>query len=317
VLQSKVLDVNAVVVGAEELLQRLIGENVELSVVLSPELRSVKADPGQIEQIIMNLVVNARDAMAAGGKITIETSNVELDREYASQHASTAPGPHVMLAVTDTGCGMDAKTRARIFEPFFTTKEFGKGTGLGLSTVYGIVKQSGGSVWVYSELGIGTTFKIYLPCVNAIPVITRSDAQAKKIHQGSQTILIVEDDASLLQVTGRSLEDVGYAILPAGNPAEAIRISKSHLGPIHLMVTDVIMPGMSGDRLASHLSAERPEMKVLYVSGYTDDAIVSHGVLEPGLAFLQKPFTPKALARKVLEVFGTNEISPESAISVK
>ena len=302
VLQPKVLDLNMVVAGAEKLLQRLIGENIELLVVLNPALGRVKADSGQLEQIIMNLAVNSRDAMPEGGKLTIETSNAELDEQYAAQHASTLPGPHVMLAVTDTGCGMDAKTKAHIFEPFFTTKEFGKGTGLGLATVYGIVKQTGGSVWVYTEPGIGTTFKIYFPCVGPVLEIVSPSDKVEKVDRGSQTILIVEDDAALLQVTRRSLEEVGYAVLAARAPLEAIQISESHQGPIHLMVTDVIMPGMSGDQLASHLSAMRPEMKVLYVSGYTDNAILHHGILEPGLAFLQKPFSPKALARKVGEV---------------
>jgi len=302
VLQPKVLDLNTVVAGAEELLQRLIGEDIELLVVLNPALGRIEADAGQLEQIIMNLAVNARDAMPPGGKLTIETSNVEIDEGYALQHPSTRTGPHVMLSVTDTGCGMDAKTKAHIFEPFFTTKEFGKGTGLGLSTVYGIVKQSGGSVWVYSEVGIGTTFKIYLPCVTpALETAARSD-KPEKIAGGSQTILIVEDEAALLEVTQRSLEAFGYVILAANSPADAMRISESHPGPIHLLVTDVIMPGMSGDQLASRLSASRPEMKVLYVSGYTDDTIVRHGVLEPGLAFLQKPFSPRTLARKAEEI---------------
>ena len=302
VLQPKVLDLNTVVAGTEKLLQRLIGEDIELRVVLNPALGRVKADSGQLEQIIMNLAVNARDAMPSGGKLTIETSNVELDEEYAEMHPSAQPGPHVMLSVTDTGCGMDAKTKDRIFEPFFTTKEFGKGTGLGLSTVYGIMKQSGGSVWVYSEVGIGTTFKIYLPCVDTKTEIASPADGLEKVKGGSQTILVVEDEAALLQVTHQSLEAVGYVILAAQSPAEAIRISESHPGPIHLMVTDVIMPGMNGAQLATHLSVPRPEMKVLYVSGYTDDTIVRHGVLEPGLAFLQKPFSPKTLARKVGEV---------------
>jgi two-component system cell cycle sensor histidine kinase/response regulator CckA len=249
--------------------------------------------------------VNARDAMPPGGKLTIETSNVEIDSEFTGLHPATRPGPHVMLSVTDTGCGMNAETKAHIFEPFFTTKEFGRGTGLGLSTVYGIVKQSGGSVWVYSEVGVGTTFKIYFPCVSSGIEIATASMEPEKASCGSQTILIVEDEAALLQVTHRSLETVGYAILPARSPAEAIQISESHPGPIHLMVTDVVMPGMSGAQLAIHLAALRPEMKVLYVSGYTDDTIVRHGVLEPGLAFLQKPFSPKTLARKVGEVLAT------------
>jgi PAS domain S-box-containing protein len=302
VLQPKVLDLNAVVAGAEKLLQRLIGENIELRVVLNPAIGRVKADSGQLEQIIMNLAVNARDAMPEGGKLTIETSNVEIDEQYAAQHSSALTGPHVMLAVTDTGCGMDAQTKAHIFEPFYTTKKFGKGTGLGLATVYGIVEQSGGSVWVDTEPSLGATFKIYLPCIDSVLEIVSPSDKVEKLDMGSQTILVVEDDAALLQVTHRSLEEVGYAILAARSPAEAIHISESHLGPIHLMVTDVIMPGMSGDKLASYLAALRPEMRVLYVSGYTDDTIVHHGVLEPGLAFLQKPFSPRTLARKVGEV---------------
>jgi two-component system cell cycle sensor histidine kinase/response regulator CckA len=303
VLQPKVLDLNVVVAGTENLLQRLIGENIELLVLLSPELHHTKADPGQIEQILMNLAVNARDAMPGGGKLTIETSKVELDEKYAGQHPGTSAGPHVMLAVSDTGCGMDAKTKDHIFEPFFTTKEFGKGTGLGLATVYGIVKQSCGSIWVYSELGLGTTFKVYLPCLDQVPEVTPlMEAAVKSTDRGSQTILIVEDDAALLQVTQRSLQEDGYAVLAARSPAEAIHILESHPGPIHLMVTDVILPGISGDQLASHFSPLRPEMKVLYVSGYTDNAIVHHGVLEPGLAFLQNPFSLKRLARKVDEV---------------
>jgi two-component system, cell cycle sensor histidine kinase and response regulator CckA len=302
VLQPTVLDLNRVVAGTEKLLQRLIGEHIELRVVLNPALGRVKADAGQMEQIIMNLAVNARDAMPTGSNLTIETSNVELDEDYSEMHPSAQPGPHAMISVTDTGCGMDAATKDRIFEPFFTTKEFGRGTGLGLSTVYGIVKQSGGSVWVYSEVGIGTTFKIYLPCVSSVAETAAPSDKEEKIVGGSETILIVEDEAALLQVTHQSLEAVGYAILAAQSPAEAIRISESHPGPIHLRVTDVIIPGMNGAQLATHLSALRPEMKVLYVSGYTDDTIVRHGVLDPGLAFLQKPFSPKQLARKVSEV---------------
>jgi len=302
VLQTKVLDLNTVVGGAEELLERLIGEDIELLVVLDPALGLIEADAGQLEQIMMNLAVNARDAMPRGGKLTIETSNVEIDEEYSARHPALLPGSHAMLSVTDAGCGMDAKTKARIFEPFFTTKEVGKGTGLGLSTVYGIVQQSRGSVWVYSEIGIGTTFKIYFPCVSPVLGNTPTSDKPVKVEGGSQTILLVEDETALLEVTHRSLETLGYAILAAQSPAEAIRISEGHPGPIHLMVTDVIMPGMSGAQLASHLSVLRPEMKVLYVSGYTDGSIVRHGVLKAGLAFLQKPFPPKTLAQKVSEL---------------
>lgn len=289
----------------ENLLKRLIGENIELRVVLNPVIGLVKADFGQLEQVIMNLAVNSRDAMPAGGKLTIETSNVELDERYAVGHASTQSGPHVMLAVTDTGCGMDESTKAHIFEPFFTTKEIGKGTGLGLATVYGIVKQSGGFVWVYTEPGIGTTFKIYLPRVDQVLEDEPLADMIEKLDRRSQTILVVEDDAALLQVTCRSLEEIGYAVLAARTPAEAIQIFENHPGSIHLVVTDVIMPGMGGHHLASHLSAICPEMKVLYISGYTDNTIVHHGILDPGLAFLQKPFSPRALARKVSEVLAT------------
>jgi two-component system, cell cycle sensor histidine kinase and response regulator CckA len=310
VLQPTVLNLNTVVMGAEKLLRRLIGENVELVVVLDPALGWVEGDCGQLEQVIMNLALNARDAMPAGGKFTIETSNVEIDENYATRNPPARPGPHVMLAVTDNGCGMDAKTKSHIFEPFFTTKELGKGTGLGLATVYEIVKQSGGSIWVYSELGIGTTFKIYLPGVpTAIEIASPVDKQ-EKVDTGAQTVLIVEDDPSLLQVTHRSLEEFGYKILAAQSPTEAISVSERHRGPIHLMVTDVIMPGMSGRQLASHLSDLRPEMRVLYVSGYPDDAIAHHGVLEPGIAFLQKPFSPNTLGHKVSEVLAA--IDPTS-----
>jgi PAS domain S-box-containing protein len=309
VLQPKVLDLNAVVAGAEKLLQRLIGENIELRVFLNPTIGRVKADSGQVEQIIMNLAVNARDAMPEGGTLTIETSSVDIDEPFASHHSTVLTGPHVMLTVTDTGCGMNAQTKAHIFEPFYTTKEFGKGTGLGLATVYGIVKQSGGSIWVYTEVSLGTTFKIYLPNIDQVPEIVSTIDKVEKLDIGSHTILVVEDDAALLEVTHRSLGKIGYAVLATRSPAKAIQIAESHLGPIHLMVTDVIMPGMSGDKLASHLSALRPEMRVLYVSGYTDNTIVHLGVLEPGLEFLQKPFSPRILARKVSEVLTTVSVA--------
>jgi two-component system, cell cycle sensor histidine kinase and response regulator CckA len=305
-LQPEVLGLNAIVTGTETLLRRLIGENIELVVLLNPVLGRVKADAGQLEQVIMNLAVNARDAMPSGGKLIIETSNVDFDEEYSTRHDSTAPGPHVMLAVSDNGCGMDEQTKAHIFEPFFTTKEFGKGTGLGLSTVYGIVKQSGGFVWVYTEPGIGTTFKLYFPSVGPAHESKLPSDTADRKHKPLETILVVEDDAALLQVTRRSLEEVGYATLSARNAAEAIEIAASYPGPIHLMVTDVILPGINGAQLASQLSPRRPEMKVLFVSGYTDNTIVRHGVLEPGLEFLQKPISPKALARKVREILAAS-----------
>jgi len=302
VLAPRVLDVNTLVAGLERMLRRLIGEDVDLRAVLAADLGHVRADPAQLEQVIVNLVVNARDAMPHGGKLTIETTNVELDQEYFRDHVVVQPGRYVMLAVSDTGVGMDAGTKARVFEPFFTTKEKGKGTGLGLSTAYGVVKQSGGYIWVYSELGRGTTFKVYLPRVDAC-VETPASAPPEPVPDlGAETVLVVEDQADVRRLTRKVLEMRGYTVLAAGEGTEALRVAERHEGPIHLLATDVIMPGMNGREVALLLSASRPEMRVLYLSGYADESIVRQGVLEPGLAFLQKPFAPDALARKVREV---------------
>jgi len=295
-----------VVKNMDKMLRRLIGEDIDLVTVPEEGLWSLKADPGQIEQIIMNLAVNARDAMPRGGKLTLETANVDLDENYARAHAGSKPGPYVMLAVSDTGTGMDSQTQARIFEPFFTTKGPGKGTGLGLSTVYGIVKQSGGNIWVYSELGHGTTFKIYLPRVEeAIEQAEPAMAQTVS-RQGSETVLLVEDEAAVRMLVRGVLESNGYRVLEARHGAEAILICDEHKDPIHLLMTDVIMPEMGGRQLAERVSAQRPETKILYMSGYTDSAIVHHGVLESGTDFLQKPFTPDTLVRKVRAVLDRN-----------
>ncbi len=302
VLAPQVLDLNAVVTNIEKMLRRTIGEDIDLTAIPGPGLGMVKADPVQIEQVIMNLVVNARDAMPKGGRLTIETANVELDEAYARNHVAVTPGQYVMLAVSDTGQGMDAQTQARIFEPFFTTKEKGKGTGLGLATVYGIVKQSGGNIWVYSEPGQGAAFKVYLPRVQEA-VTGAEPAPAHAAHpRGTETVLLVEDEVSLRSMIRGVLESNGYRVLDARNGEDALVVSQQHRGPIHLLLTDVVMPQMGGRDLADHLAPLYREMKVLYMSGYTDDAIVHHGVLNPGTAFLQKPFTPAALARKVREV---------------
>jgi PAS domain S-box-containing protein len=300
VLQPVVLNLNDLVQDIGKLLQRLVPADVELRVVLTRDLGNVRADPGQLQQVIMNLVVNARDAMPTGGKLLIETANGELTEQYADQHQPVIAGPYVMLAVSDTGVGMDLETKARIFEPFFTTKEKGKGTGLGLSTVYGIVKQSGGYVWVYSEPGRGTTFKLYLPRVDA-PAEPQAPPRETGTLTGTETVLLAEDDDMLRPLSKALLEKLGYTVLDAANGEDALAVAREHRGPIQLLLADVVMPAPSGRQLAQRLAESRPETRVLYVSGYTDDAIVHHGMLEPGLAFLQKPFTPAALARKVRE----------------
>ncbi len=302
VLEPQILDLNDVVTKAESLLKRMIGEDIQVVTVLAPQLGTVRADPGQLEQVIMNLAVNARDAMPDAGRLTIETANVEMDEAYLRHHAAGRPGRYVLLAVSDTGVGMDETTKAQIFEPFFTTKEAGKGTGLGLATVYGVIKQSGGFIWVYSEPGHGTTFKIYLPRVDEPVQGVAAPEVATESLRGVETVLVVEDVAAVRAVARHTLERQGYTVLEASDGAAALRLAAEHPGPIHLVVTDVVMPGMSGRQFAEQLAAARPSLKVLYTSGYTDDAIVRHGVLQAGVKFLQKPFTPDALARKVREV---------------
>jgi two-component system, cell cycle sensor histidine kinase and response regulator CckA len=302
VLEPKTLNLNAIVTDMHTMLPRLIGENIELPMVLESKLGSVKADRGQIEQVIMNLAVNARDAMPDGGKLTIETANVTFDEHYALRHNQVAPGSFVMLAVTDTGTGMDAETQAHIFEPFFTTKEQGKGTGLGLSTVFGVVKQSGGFVWLYSEPGQGTTFKIYLPTVPGEPATEQHGVGSRDLAKGTETILLVEDEESLCKLTREMLQDSGYSVLVAHDGEQALEIASQHKGSIHLLLTDVVMPKMGGPALAKQLALLRPETKLLYMSGYTRSSAATQELAESGMGLLQKPFTRSTLTRKVRDV---------------
>jgi len=303
ILQPKVLDLNAVLSDSEKMLRRVIGEDVDLTVLPAMDLGWILADPGQIEQVIINLAVNARDAMPKGGKLTLETGNVLLDQEYRDTHPEVKPGPYVVLAVSDTGCGMDKQTQARIFEPFFTTKELGKGTGLGLATVYGIVKQSEGHIEAYSELGVGTTFKVYLPIVEAPSLPSgKSGYGMRSMPPGTETLLLVEDEHAVRGLASHALRSCGYEVLEAEGGQRALDIAASQAGPIHLLVTDVVMPRMGGRELAERLEALRPEVKVLFLSGYTDDAVIRHGIISTESHFLQKPFTPSVLATKVRDV---------------
>ena len=301
VLQPRVLDLNDLVTGLTSMLQRLIGEDIDLRLGLEPNLGRVSADPGQIEQVLMNLVVNARDAMPKGGSLTIETSNVVLDDNYAGRQLAARAGPHVLLTVSDSGHGMDEATRSRLFEPFFTTKSAGKGTGLGLSTVFGIIQQSGGSIEVSSQPDRGTAVKVYLPRIDQ-PVSIETTRLKKKVARATETILVVEDDEMVRNLVVETLKREGYRVMDAASPLEARRVADKHKGEIDLLITDVIMPKVSGIELAEELRKRRPLMKVLYMSGYTDNAVVNRGVLEKEAAFLQKPFTPGVLTDKVREV---------------
>ncbi|MGA9799731.1 MAG: ATP-binding protein [Terriglobales bacterium] len=305
-LAPKIVDLNSVVSENVKMLTRVIGEDIDLVMVPGKDIGAVKADPGQIEQVIMNLAVNARDAMPHGGRLTIETANVTLDANYARFHAPVTPGDYVMLAISDTGVGMDADTQAHIFEPFYTTKGL-KGTGLGLSTVYGIVKQSEGYIWLYSEAGKGTSFKIYLPRFSATGEVqaTQPALPQEQPSPGHETILLVEDEENLRRLARQFLENQGYSVIDAPEGATAIQISQAHKGPIHLLLTDVIMPGMNGRELANKLSPTRPEMRVLYMSGYTENHIGHNGTLDEGITLLQKPFTLPALKAKVREMLDT------------
>ncbi len=301
-IEQRVLDVRQILLGLEKMIRRLLGTEVELSLLPTTSVGKVTADAGQVEQIVMNLVVNARDAMPRGGKLVLETRNVELDEEYAATHAGVAPGSYVMLALADTGVGMTKEVQSRIFEPFFTTKERGKGTGLGLSTVASIVKQRGGHVWVYSEPGKGTTFRVYLPRIAGANEGTSSVPPSMGTGKASETILLVEDDEQVRAVACSILRRQGYRVLEASNGGDALLACEQHTTPIHLLLTDVVLPRMSGRQVAERLLAFRPQMKVLFMSGYADEAIHKHGVLEPGAACLQKPLTPETLTRTVRDV---------------
>ncbi len=305
VLNMQVLDLNQVVTETHKMLHRLVGEDIECRTALHPELWRVKADSGQITQILMNLAVNARDAMPQGGTLTIETSNVNLDSRYAATHAEVTPGRYAVLAVSDTGVGMSRETQAHIFEPFFTTKEQGKGTGLGLATVYGIVRQSGGYIWVYSEPGRGATFKIYLPSVEGEVEAKGPGGERRKSYDGTETVLMVEDEAAVRGLVAEVLRRHGYQVLAASNPEEAAQISSGYAKTIHLLLTDLVMPKWSGRQLAEHLAFSRPDMKVLFMSGYTDDTVIRQGNIREGTPFLQKPFTPENLVRRVRGVLDT------------
>jgi two-component system, cell cycle sensor histidine kinase and response regulator CckA len=302
ILAPTTLDLNTVLSGVEKMLRRVIGEDVDLSIVPASDLGSVRADAGQIEQVIMNLVVNARDAMPTGGKVSIETTNIDLDESYAAEHFPLTAGKYVMVAISDTGCGMDDETQRRIFEPFFTTKEMGKGTGLGLSTSYGIVKQSDGYIWVYSEVGHGTVFKIYLPRVDSPPDAVAPKAGIAMATSGTETILLIEDDHQVRSVVLRILKAKGYRVLPAGDGLEALSISKIHGNDVDLILTDVIMPGLTGPEVVGLIREKCARTKALFMSGYTDHAVLRDDALQIGMNFIQKPFAPEALARKVREV---------------
>jgi PAS domain S-box-containing protein len=301
IMRPRVVAVNSIVSHIERMLHRLIGEDITLTLGLREDAGNIRTDPGHIEQAIVNLVVNSRDAMPDGGRIAIETANVVLDSTYARTHMGVRPGEFVMIAVTDTGHGMDAETRRHIFEPFFTTKAKGKGTGLGLATVYGMVKQSGGDIWVYSEPGHGTIFKLYFPRIAAPADDIETDAELSNFH-GSETVLVVEDEHAVRDLTVKILRQLGYEVLYAGSGPEAMAAAHNFQGEIALLLTDVVMPGMSGRQLADELQTHRPNIRVLYLSGYTEDTVVTHGVLDAGVDFLPKPFSREVLATKIREV---------------
>jgi CheY-like chemotaxis protein len=307
VLQPQVISLHAVLGELHKMLQRLIGEDIDLALAPDPDPGLAKVDPVQFEQAVINLTVNARDAMPRGGRLTIETRNADLEETYAERHPEARPGRYVLVAVTDTGHGIDEATRARIFEPFFTTKGVGKGNGLGLSMVYGFVKQSGGHIEVHSEPGRGTTFKVYLPRAQATAPSARLSSDVLKIPGGAETVLLVEDEDAVRTLSRLVLQSSGYTVLEARDGQDGVEVAGRHPGPIHLLVTDLVMPRMSGPQLADALAGSRPRLRALFVSGYSDEAVVRHGGLEAGHPFLQKPFSPMSLARKVREVLDAKD----------
>jgi len=302
IAKPRVIQVNMVIAQTDKMMRRLIGEDVHLNLQLRADVGNIKADPGHIEQALVNLVVNARDAMPQGGQLTVETANAHLDENYVRTHLGVKPGDFVMVAVSDTGQGMDAETRRRIFEPFFTTKEKGRGTGLGLATVYGTVKQAGGDIWVYSEPGHGSTFKLYFPRVAEPLSQSENDGETPAGSTTGETILLVEDEQAVRELTARLLLNMGYTVLTAETGEEALKVSRNHNGHLALLVTDVVMPGISGRQLADALLLERPELKVLFLSGYTENTVVHHGVLDSGVDFLPKPFSREVLGNKLREI---------------
>jgi two-component system cell cycle sensor histidine kinase/response regulator CckA len=312
IIEPRVLNLNDLILNVEKMLRRLISEDIKLTTLLAPDLAPLKADPGQLEQVLLNLVVNARDAMPNGGELIIETANVSLDQDYARRHAEVTPGEYVLLAVSDTGVGMTEEVKARLFEPFFTTKEIGKGSGLGLATCFGIVKQNEGHIRAYSELGVGTTFKIYLPQVEGVATPLVRPEPIDVLAQGTETILLAEDEITVRDLAAQSLRQQGYTVLEAADGLEALDLAQSQpKKEIHLLLTDMIMPRLGGANLAEQLRAARPKIKVLFMSGYTDSTIIRYGLPKTGSAFLQKPFSPQRLVQKVREVLDIEEKTPE------